>query len=404
MFPFSKLLIWAIIAAASMSAAHAQNSLSAQRDAIFERMFRAPADLDLMLAYARLSVQMRDYEQVVATLERVLDLRPDLLEARLELAVAYYALGAYEIAVYHFDIVRNAPDVPPEIVAEIARYTETAERRVAPQALTGFLEAGPAYGFVDGGAGVEVGFGLTWRLQFDGATDRSWLTEVRGQALYFPDDDDETVTYFLLRTGPEFSLDGTSYGAQLRPYLALRSSVDFDLDDRSTLGAGLQYSDTFGTNWAGFALIEGGALRRTDLNEDVEGSFFSGQIGASYLPTRNTLLRLSLRGRKDNTNDDNTDIVSWGARLDLRYSFLPSWARSDRQWLLTAYAVADLQRYEALNPTREDKIYGLGASLRAYLRDDYYLEARADRLDRDTDVVGAATKREVVSLVFGRDF
>ena len=393
----------AVIAAAG-APARAQSGLEARRDALFDQMLRSPADLDLMLGYARVSVQMQDYEQVVATLERVVALNPDLLEARLELAIAYYALGAYEIAVYHFEIVRGSPNTPPEVIAEIESYTVRAEERVSRNTVTGFVEAGSAYGFVDGGAGIEVGFGLTWRHQFDGPNNRSWLTELRGQAFHFPDDDDETFTYFLLRTGPEFSIDGTAYGARLRPYLALRSSVDFDLDNRSTAGIGLQYNDTFGTDWAGFALVEGGALRRTDYDEDITGSFISAQIGATYFPARNTLVRVSLRARKDETDNDLTDILSWGGRLDLQYRFRPSWARSDRQWVVSAYGVADRQRFTALTPEREDLIYGFGATMRAYVRGDYYVEARADMARRDTDVPGAATTRQVVSLVFGRDF
>ncbi|MEM8958740.1 MAG: hypothetical protein AAGC86_13105 [Pseudomonadota bacterium] len=404
----TRAALWSVLSLAVVAAAsapvRAQSSLEAQRDALFDRMFEAPTDLDLMLGYARLSVQLRDYEQVVATLERVVAQRPDLIEARLELAIAYYALGAYEIAVYHFNIVRGAPNAPPELIAEIDSYTANAETRTSRNSVTGFIEAGPAYGFVDGGAGVEVGFGLTWRYQFEGANDLSWLTELRATALHFPDDDDETFTYFLLRTGPEFSLDGTAYGARLRPYLALRSSVDFDLDNRSTAGFGLQYSDTFGTDWAGFALLEGGALRRTDYDEDITGSFISAQIGATYFPTRNSLVRLALRARKDETDNDLTDILSWGGRLDVQYSFRPSWARSDRLWKVGAYTVLDWQRFTALTPEREDLIYGFGASLRAYVKDDYYVEARADILRRDTDVPGAATSREAVSIVFGRDF
>jgi hypothetical protein len=340
----------------------------------------------------------------VATLERVLDLRPDLVEARLELAVAYFALGAYDIAVYHFDILRGTPDLPPEIAAEIEGYSGTARTRVAPSALSGFVEAGPAYGFVDGGAGIELGFGLTWRYSFDGPTERSWITELRAQSLIFPDEDTETVSYFLLRTGPEFSLDGTASGAKLRPFLSARSSVDFDLDDRSTLGAGLQYFNSFGPSWSGFAVLEAGGLRRTDLSEDINGRFVSGQIGASYLPNSQTVVRFSLRGRQDETERDFTDVTSYGARIDLRYAFRPGFSRSDRNWILSGYALAVRQNYGSLSPSRTDRIYGFGAALRAYLSGDYYVEARADGFERDTDLRGVATARQAVSVVFGRDF
>ncbi|MEL7029622.1 MAG: hypothetical protein AAGL49_10525 [Pseudomonadota bacterium] len=367
-------------------------------------MFEAPADIDLMLRYARLSVELQEYEQVVATLERVIDQRPNLIEARLELAIAYYALGAYEIATYHFEIVQAAPNAPPEVVEEIERFTETAANRVSRNSVTGFVEAGPAYGFVDGGAGIELGLGLTWRYQFAGPSARTWITELRAQPLIFPDTSDETFTYFLLRTGPEFTPDGTAYGARLRPYLALRSSVDFDLDDRTTLGPGLQYSDVFGTDWSGFAVVEGGALRRTDRDEDIDGSFLSGQIGASYFPVPSTLLRAGLRARRDFANDETADIVSVGIWVEVEYRFAPVWARSDQPWRISGYGGFDWQRFPELNPTRDDRIYGAGATFRAYLRDDYYVEARADILERDTDVPGAATSRQVASVVFGRDF
>ncbi|MEM1362925.1 MAG: hypothetical protein AAGF94_14620 [Pseudomonadota bacterium] len=399
--------LWALVALVLVlgpGAASAQSSLEAERDRVFEAMFQDPTNLDLMLEYARLSVELRDYEQVVSTLERVVDQEPNIVEARLELAIAYYALGAYEIAIYHFDIVRAVPNAPPEVVAEITQFTERAEDRVAPQSIEGFIEAGPAYGFVDGGAGIETGLGLTWRVSLPGATAHSWITDLRAQNLYFPDDDNETVTYFLLRTGPEFSLDGETYGAKLRPYLAVRSSVDFDLEDRSTAGAGLQYSNVFSPSWSGFAVVEGGALRRRDLGEDVDGSFVSGQLGASYFASRTTLLRLSFRGRQDSTDDDRTDQTTWGVRADLRHAFLSPFGNRSQQWLFSAYGLVNWQRFPSLTPVREDRIYGIGASLRANMRRDFYVEARADLLERDTDVVGAATKRQVVSLVLGKEF
>jgi hypothetical protein len=100
----------ALIAAALAAPALAQATApEARRDAVFAQMLAAPADPVLMLEYARLSVRLRDFEAAASTLERLLDLQPDNAAARLELATAYFALGAYEVAEYHRPISSKRP-------------------------------------------------------------------------------------------------------------------------------------------------------------------------------------------------------------------------------------------------------------------------------------------------------
>jgi hypothetical protein len=388
--------------AACAAAAQGTGTLEQQRQAAFAAMLRDPSNVDLMLVYARLSVRTRDYEQVAATLERYLDARPGALDARLELAVAYYALGAYDIARYHLDIVRSAPDLPPEIAQEVVRYAVLAEERTSPSAVSGYVEAGPAYAGVAGEVGAELGFGMIWRVTPEGAQDRRWITDLRVRLLRFPDDDDLSLAAGLFRTGPEFSLDGTTFGWRMRPYFGLASSVDFDLDQRSTAGLGVQLGHVFSPSWSGFAEAEAGAVRRT--GPDSHGTYGTAQIGVSWFPGRDTTVRLAVSGRRDDTDNDLTDIDGYGARLDLRHDFRSGWDGSDRKWQLAAYVLQDRQRYPSLSDPTTDKYFGYGVAGRAYLRGDYYMELRADRLTRATDFADVPTERELLGLMFGRDF
>ena len=400
--PGMLLLAVAAITFAAPPAWAQDGDLSARRDALFRQMFRAPADLDLMLAYARVSVDLRDYEQVVATLERALDIQPDAVEARLDLAVAYYALGAYDLAQYHLGVVATAPDLPPDLAAEVARYNALAEQRAGDSSVSGFVEAGVAGALVEEETGFEFGFGLVWRVQRDGAQDSRWITELNGRMLRFPDDDDLSFGALSLRTGPEFSVDGTAYGLRLRPYLAAATSVDFDLDQRSTLGAGMLVGNSYSDSVSGFAVLEGGALWRED--PDAEGGYGLLQAGLNIYPAPDTLLRLSLRGRRDDTDADAANVQSYGARLDLRHKFKPQFSRSDRKWQVSAYVLADRQDYYSASPDRSDDLFGYGAAIRAYVVGDTYLELRGDRLERDTDIDGVATERELIGLLLGREF
>ena len=197
-------------------------ALESQRQAVFDELFRAPADPALMLEYARLSVQLRNYEAAAATLERLLDIDPGNSGARFELAVAYFALGSHDVARYHFDLAAAAGTLPPAQLERLTDYQQINEGRDLPSTLTGFIALGGQQ--IDGGATDETAtigrFGLTWRQDMGGANANYWLTEFQaaafsGGALV----DRQSVA---LRTGPVFRLTGTAFGPQLQPYLELR--------------------------------------------------------------------------------------------------------------------------------------------------------------------------------------
>jgi Flp pilus assembly protein TadD len=107
----------AITGIGTAATAQSAAALEAERAAVFARMLDAPADRVLMAHYARLSIQLRDFEAAAATLERLIDLEPANATARLELATAYFAMGNYPLAEYHLNAAAASGALSPEQLA-----------------------------------------------------------------------------------------------------------------------------------------------------------------------------------------------------------------------------------------------------------------------------------------------
>jgi tetratricopeptide (TPR) repeat protein len=88
-------------------------------DLLFKRLLLKPDDLDAGFRYAELETELGDYEAAIGALERILHYDPNLSRAKLQLGTLYFHLRSYEMARNCFDAVLNAPDVPPDIRAEV---------------------------------------------------------------------------------------------------------------------------------------------------------------------------------------------------------------------------------------------------------------------------------------------
>ena len=89
--------------AAQTVSADERAALEAQKEALFQQMFRDPANLDVTFAYADVSARLGDYEAAVSALERMLLFNPNLPRVQLELGALYYKMGSYELARDYFD-------------------------------------------------------------------------------------------------------------------------------------------------------------------------------------------------------------------------------------------------------------------------------------------------------------
>jgi hypothetical protein len=119
-------------------------SLEAQKETLFQQMFRDPANLDVTFAYADVSARLGDYEAAVSALERMLLFNPDLPRVQLELGALYYRMGSYELARDYFDKAAAA-NPPPEVRARVEQYLAEIERSQSRHHLSGYVFFGGQY-------------------------------------------------------------------------------------------------------------------------------------------------------------------------------------------------------------------------------------------------------------------
>jgi hypothetical protein len=113
-------------------------SLEAQKEALFQQMFRDPANLDVTFAYADVSARLGDYEAAVSALERMLLFNPNLPRVQLELGALYYRMGSYDLARGYFDKAAAA-NPPPEVRARLEQYLADIERSQSRHHLSGYV-------------------------------------------------------------------------------------------------------------------------------------------------------------------------------------------------------------------------------------------------------------------------
>ncbi len=77
--------------------------LQAQKEALFQRSLRDPANLDTVFAYADVSAKLGDNEAAVSALERMLLFNPNLPRVQLELGALYFRMGSYDSARTYFE-------------------------------------------------------------------------------------------------------------------------------------------------------------------------------------------------------------------------------------------------------------------------------------------------------------
>ena len=373
-----------------MAAAAAQASgLQEQRAAVFERLMAAPDDRALMRTYARLSVEMRDYEAAVATLERTLLLDPTDGTARYELAIAYQALGALELANYHFSLVTPAD---PATANELAAYLGQNRAAQSPSRLRGQVAAGVIH---RKGETRAVGRAqVTWRTDLAGRNRDYWQTDLSLTILGGTATLDDRQRIFV-RTGPWLTLGDTAYGPRLRPYAEALMERDTTGKMRRLGFVGLQYSNTHTRAWSSFADVKLGRVLRSGGARTMAHL----SVGATYRPSRDTSLRAAARLQREWAT--GTRISLRGVRLDAAHEF--SVADLPRKWVATASVQADWTRETGLTPRREQlQIASIG--LRAFATRDVFVDLATQAERRSSDIAGRDRRDTIFTLQIGREF
>jgi len=113
-------------------------------DTLFQRMYRAPSDLDASFEFAERAVRQGDYEAAIGALERMLFFNPNLPRVKLELGVLYFKLNSYEMARSYLQEASKGP-LSLEDRTQADAYLAEIERRMAPYEYSAFLQAGLRY-------------------------------------------------------------------------------------------------------------------------------------------------------------------------------------------------------------------------------------------------------------------
>jgi hypothetical protein len=396
-------LVFCIAQLASPASAQ-MTPLERERQAVFAQLLAAPADRALMLHYARLSVQLRDFEAAAATLERFVDLYPGDVVARTELAVAYFALGAYDVADYHLAAVEASGALPADQADRIARYRAEAASRGAPGRLSGQIALGQSWTRQQSDESLTVAAQLEWRLDMGGRNADDWVTQFGYQANMPGVQTFNDRSTAQLRTGPEFRLTGDAFGPRLRPYLELVSVREADTTfapftgDYTAAAFGLSYRNTI----EGVSILADIAAGQTIARDAprLDFDFREATFGLGYSPIRDTTLRAVLRWRQ-NEDAINTETLR-GVRLELGQAFDLGAENLVRRVDLRAYVLRELTERDFAGVVTDFTDTGYGASLRATLGQGLFVEARGSRLERES--VGVVQPETVYALQLGWEF
>jgi len=380
--------------------AQSTQALEAQRQTVFAQLLSDPVNRALMAEYVRLSVELRDFESVAATLERLVALEPANLDARLDLAQAYSAIGAHELANVQIAAVLAAgPSAGQTARAETLQTA--AGRQSNDTRFSGAVTVGIQGSDIPEDRGLTASLALTARIDMGGPNAHDWLTEFGMSGFSSFDGAFANDTGFLrLRTGPEFRITGESFGPRLQPYLQLsatRDSSDTDLDE-AVLGFALQLP--FNERWTSFADLSYGRARvpETDERHDV----LDLSLGTTYRPGPNTALRVALIYTADiGALEDSAATM---AQLGISRSFDNPLPGVGRDWRLGAHVVGDITEVTGGRDPRTEEGISYGLSLRGYMSDQTFFELGATRSWRRASLAGFDTESTLASFQIGWEF
>jgi len=397
--------------------------LRAAQQALFARLVERPDDLSLMFDYAAVSMRLEDYEPAIATLERMLIFNPDLPRVKLELGVAYFRLGAYDVARFYFnEVLGEGP--PDEVVARVTPFIDAINARTTQSAFSGFVSLGPVYssnatlgpddrnfradfgGIVVPDATIsanpEADFGLrlsavlNHRYDLQRPNDDAWLSSAVYTGLRYESVEEGEFDAVDLKTGPRLALDDRAFGPKARPFAQLGFVRSADEALYGLGGGGVDYSDTLDERLAAFANATLQYREFQNDSNDFDGwyTFLTG--GVSYTGVQDVALNGSLFFETDRTEEAFTSNVEVGLRLTAAREFSLADVEGFSAFALPMRASAFLQASRRLfdepNPviepdiTRADTDLRFGGRLLTPFEDSWAVAVDASWFERNSRV------------------
>ncbi|OYX26434.1 MAG: hypothetical protein B7Z10_03360 [Rhodobacterales bacterium 32-66-7] len=379
----------------------------AERQAILTQMLAAPTDRELMRRYAALSVQLRDFEAAAATLERLVALEPGNSSARLELAVAYFALGNYDLAEYHLQAAQASGALTEAELADVVRYRNEAAALDQPSRFSGRLALGQAFTRNVDEQGPLASGALEWRLDMGGANADDFLVELAFSSFEPGNDSVNSRLSGRLRAGPEFRLTGDAYGLRLQPYVEVRA-IRYDDDvfgDYNSWEVGLALQNPISASLTVYAdLSSGQATEVEDFGQKID--FSEAEIGATWRPSRDTRFRATYAlTRQEGENGTVQDVKT--VRLSAQQAFDPGIKALPRRWVVGGFGQIESSMIDYGGFFDEDLTdRALGLWLTAFVTDEIFIETRATRISSTSEVFFGTFKEEetIMSIQLGWEF
>ncbi|MEM7422734.1 MAG: tetratricopeptide repeat protein [Pseudomonadota bacterium] len=395
-----------------------RDDLRSQQNELFQQLIVEPDNLDTMFEYARVSIQLEDFEAAISTLERMLIYQQDLSRVRLELAVAYFSLGSYEVADLYFDQVLADPATPETVRARIRPYKAAIVTRTRTNALSMIASVGYTFstnaslgpdssqvllfgnnatlisGQQEEDSGVRVTLNVTHAYDLQGPDDDFWRTDFGLFGVRYGSVEAGDVGFMRLRTGPRLSLDNQQFGVKLRPYLEAQYLNSEDRGLFAAFALGAEVSDTVTTEFSTFGdagIRYRNFFRREFDDEDTYNLYLSG--GGAYLPTRDLVLRARALLEADFADERFNSNVEGGLRLSGEYQYDSGLDWIDRKWVLSGFLEGRSRLFNEPDPivdpnrTRRDIDLRGGLSHVFAIREGFGIQLDADALLRHSNIV-----------------
>lgn len=421
--------------ATAAAAQDARSDLRTRQEALFTQLLETPDDLDLMFQHALVSLELGDLEAAISTLERMLIYNPDLGRAKVELGAAYFRLGAYESARFYFEDVLAKDDPPPEVEARVRAFLAEIDKRTRKSGVSAVAMIGATYSsnanLGPPGADVLV-FGVPATLQNEfvensdfgvrgalfgthfydlGQPDGDfWRTDATLFSLHYFDETRGDIDSLAVRSGPRLSLDEKSYGPKLRPFIEADALRADNKALYTTLGGGVEYSDTVDDRTNVFASAKAGWRNFYNDRDGFDGATLRAEFGTIYAAAEETTVTLLAYVEGDIARDDFNTNAELGLRLGVAYNYDVDLVATDRLWTISAYVQGVVRKYDepdlAVDPNRarSDKDFRAGVANTFHFTGGWFAQVEGDLLVRDSNLPNFDLDNLGVTVSVGRSF
>lgn len=436
--PVSRLLAAAFLLATSLAAladavTDRARSLLARNDAKaayelllpLEPQRAGDPEYDYLLGIA--SLDAGDRERAIFALERVLAVQPGNLQARAEIARAYYELGEKDTAQREFENVRGS-EVPPQVRATVDRYLSaiatsrttrfnayveiaaghdsnvnaaTAQSSVAVPFFGGaqFLLAPGATELEDSFSSLGAGFSFGHDLS------QQWSL-VGGASYYGKYNRD--ITLFDM-TSWDAAL-GLRWAKDANAITAVAQGQTYSVDDRryrDSLGGTLQWQHNLSQSTQFSLFLQHAALSYPDPTQQIRdahrtigGLGVAHAFGGEYAP----VVFASVYGGEEKEDDDSVPQLGhkpWGFRVGAQSAVAS-------RMILFGTASYEQRKYNGDDPLflvrRDDNYYDVTIGINYTFAPKWSLRPQATYTDNQSNIEIYSYNRTVAQIGLRRDF